>query len=149
MLCVQEYWCSGLRDADRNLSVSGRGQAGDVSQHLSAQCELHRGGAAAPGPRCPVLYPDTASQTAKVSPHLRCLQIIWFFVTLFRKGTRRTNRQTLCSHLQELRFILETQSEISGCHSRVGRRRSALMKILMVHQEVTSDMPLCVIKTNF
>lgn len=71
-LCVQEYWCFGLRDADRDLSVPGRGQAGDLSQHFPAQRELHRGGAAAPGPGRPVLHPDAAPQTATVSPYLAC-----------------------------------------------------------------------------
>lgn len=60
-MCVQEHWCPDLHDADRNLSVRGRGQAGDVSQHFPAQRELHRGGAAAAGPGSSVLHPDAAS----------------------------------------------------------------------------------------
>ena len=68
MWCVQEYRCFGLRDADGNLSVPGRGQAGDVSQHFPAQRELQRGGAAAAGPVRPVLHADSAPQTATVSP---------------------------------------------------------------------------------
>lgn len=85
MLCVQECWCFGLRDADRDLSIPGGEQAGDISQHFPAQCELHRGGAAAAGPGRPVLHPDAASQTATVSPHLTCPQNTLTYVALSKE----------------------------------------------------------------
>lgn len=77
--CVQEYWRLGLRDADRHLSVPGRGQAGDLPEHLAAQRELQRGGAAAAEPGRRVLHPDAAPQTPTVSAHALSFSLFVIF----------------------------------------------------------------------
>lgn len=111
MSCVQEYWRFGLRDADGNLSVPGREQAGDVSQHFPAQRELHRGGAAAAGPGRPVLHPDAAPQTTTVSPHLLRFSLTVVLLMLSKKKRhKREQGGTHCPFISKLIFILFTKN---------------------------------------
>jgi len=68
----QERGGAGLRDAHGPLAVPGGRQAGDLPQHLPAQRQLRRGGAAPEGRRRARLHPEPALQAAPVSRRGLC-----------------------------------------------------------------------------